>query len=55
MEPLASAGAVPDGVERVLYVLEGEATLALPDVPERVLCPAASPTGHPARPAHSAR
>ena len=30
---------LPDGVERVLYVLEGEATLALPGVPERVLCP----------------
>jgi (S)-ureidoglycine aminohydrolase len=39
MEPGATAGQPPPGVERVLYVLEGEATLALPDLPERVVCP----------------
>jgi (S)-ureidoglycine aminohydrolase len=39
MEPGGAAGAAPPGVERVLYVLEGEATLALPELPERVLCP----------------
>jgi (S)-ureidoglycine aminohydrolase len=39
MESGATAGPPPPGVERVLYVLEGEATLALPELPERVLCP----------------
>src|SRR5262249_38086724 len=39
MESGAAAGPAPPGVERVLYVLEGEATLALPELPERVLCP----------------
>ena len=39
MDPGATAGQTPPGVERVLYVLEGEATLALPDLPERVVCP----------------
>jgi (S)-ureidoglycine aminohydrolase len=39
MDPDGHAAPAPPGVERVLYVLEGEATLALPDLPERVVCP----------------
>jgi (S)-ureidoglycine aminohydrolase len=39
MEPGGTAGQPPADVERVLYVLEGEATLVLPDLAERVMCP----------------
>jgi (S)-ureidoglycine aminohydrolase len=39
MEPGGSAGPAASGVERVLYVLEGEATVAMTDLPERVICP----------------
>ncbi len=41
MEQGGAAGPASPGIERVLYVLEGEATLALPELPERVLCPGA--------------
>src|SRR5262249_40278948 len=39
MEPNGSAGPPPPGVERVLYGLEGEATIALTDGPGGILCP----------------
>ncbi len=37
MEPGGVASSPPDGVERVLYVIEGQVALSLPGVPEQVL------------------
>lgn len=39
MEPGGAAGQPPPGVERVLYVLEGQVDLALPGTSERSLGP----------------
>jgi (S)-ureidoglycine aminohydrolase len=37
MEPGGVASSPPEGVERVLYVIEGQVVLSLPGVPERIL------------------
>ncbi len=38
MEPNGAAAPAPPGVERAVYVLEGEIALTTPDLPARVLC-----------------
>src|SRR5580698_3646136 len=38
MEPDGIASSPPDGVERVIYVIEGQVALTLPGGPERILC-----------------